>query len=149
MGKTVKLMVIVAALLGGLISGVCAHRALSGRIVSERETLPLIATLGEDVYRQYHSGDDAVAKAALLAHIRLLERADAESNRRNNNPYASDVVISYVRLAKLEEKNKGGGKAVYMREAMVRCERLRFKLSGCSAEALRRSVDGMDSITLR
>lgn len=149
MRKTAKLAAIVVALLVGFTSGIFTHCALRGRTASDREKLAVIAALSRDVYRQYHSGDDAGAKATLLAHVRLLERAEAESDPQNNNPYAVDAMISYVRLAKLEEKNKGGGKARYMREASVRCERLGLKWGDCSEEVLRRSVDRMDSISLR
>ena len=143
------MVAIVAALLTGFIGGVFAQRALGVRTGSQGEKPAIIASLSKDVYRQYHTAEYVEAKAALLDHIRELERADAESVHQNNNPYAVDTMISYVRLAKLEEKNDGDGKAEYMREAWVRCERLRLKWGDCSEEVLRSSVDKMDSIRLR
>lgn len=149
MRKTTGLMPIVAALLFGLISGIFAHRALSERTGSGREGLAQVAAHGEDAYRQYRSADYSVAKTALLEHVRLLKRVKAESGQQNDKPYATDIMISYVRLAKLEEKNNGSEKAGYMRAASVRCEQLKFKWDDCGEETLRRSVDRMDSITLR
>jgi hypothetical protein len=149
MRKSAKLAAIVAALLAGFIGGVFAQRALGVRTGSQREKVALIAARSEDVYRQYQAADYVEAKAALLEHIRALEHADAESGHQHNSPYAVDTMISYVRLAKLEEKNDCDAKAGYMREASVRCERLRLKWGDCSEEVLRGSVDKMDSIRLR
>jgi|GEM_PF-3375047 len=149
MRKIAKLTAIVAALLVGVISGVFTHRALSERPGFEREDLVSVAAHGEHAYRQYHRADYSAAKAALLEHARLLERVAAESGRQNGEPYATDIMISYVRLAKLEEKNNGSEKAGFMRAASVRCEQLRFKWDDCGEQALRRSVDRMDTITLR
>ena len=150
MRKTTGLIAIAAALLFGLISGVFTHSALRERRGDdERDELSHVAAHGENAYRQYQSADYSVAKAALLEHVRLLERVKAESGYQNNNPYATDIMISYVRLARLEEKNKGSERAGYMRAASVRCEQLKFKWGDCGEETLRSSVDRMDSITLR
>jgi hypothetical protein len=58
--------------------------------------------------------------------------------------YRSDVLLSYVRLAKLE-KDSGAGKENYMQKAMEFCQQRKIKRT-CSAEELRKEVEGIDAV---
>ena len=55
-------------------------------------------------------------------------------------------MTSYVRLAKLEQKNQGSDEARYMSEAISRCGKLEVKGYNCSADALRGSIDKVDTL---
>lgn len=55
-------------------------------------------------------------------------------------------MTSYVRLAKLEEKNHGSEQARYMSEASARCGKLNPKAYNCSPDFLRAATDKMDTI---
>ncbi len=141
------LRLIVASVLG-LVTLICAGCS-QGEKAPDRQKLAEATARNEEVYRQYHDADYQTAKAALLGHIRFLDRLSAESADQSSNPYAIDAMVSYVRLAKLEERNNGVGKAEYMREASARCERLRYRWGDCSDGELRRKVDQMDSVPSR
>jgi len=82
----------------------------------------------------------------VLGHISLLDKLSAEAGNPSRNPYSSDAIAWFVRLAKLEERSGGSGSAEYMREARVRCEKL--GRVDCSEESLRRQIDRMDTIAL-
>jgi len=147
--KPARLLQIIVALplsLSTLTGAGCLRSSENG---ADTQKLAEAASRGDQVYRQYHNADYATAKAALLDHIRSLDQLSAESGDKSNNPHAADAMVSYVRLAKLEEKNRGGGKAEYMREASARCERLNRRWGDCSEEQLRRRVDQMDSVPSR
>jgi hypothetical protein len=115
-----------------------------GKTHSADQTLADTVKKSRHVLDQYLSGGYGPAKAAMLDHISLLDRLNAESGRPDRNPYSVDAMAWYVRLAKLEERNDGSGKAEYMREASARCEKLGW--ADCSEENLRLQVDRMDTV---
>jgi hypothetical protein len=94
------------------------------------------------VFDQYLSGGCGAARTAILNHILLLDRLNAESENPDRNPYSVDAMTWYVRLAKLEERSESTGKAEYMRNACARCEKL--GRTNCSEVELRNQVDRMD-----
>ena len=147
--RLTKLLQIKVVLLLGFNVVTCSGCLWRGENNSGKQKLAEAASRGDHVYRQYHDADHAAAKAALLEHVRFLDQLGAESSEQGKGPYAVDAMISYVRLAKLEEKNNGIGKAEYMREAAARCERLKQKWGDCSVERLRRQADQMDSLPSR
>ncbi len=104
-----------------------------------------LITHGNAAYKQYKTADYAIAKAALLDHVSLLDRT-AASDPKSAYVYNQDAITSYVRLAKLEEKNHGSEQARYMSEASSRCGKLNPKAYNCSPDFLRAATDKMDTI---
>jgi len=100
----------------------------------------------EHVFHLYQHGDYATAKAALLDLVRIYDEARYEKKSPDDSSEAVDAMLTFVRLAKLEEKNNGSQREEYMREASARCARFRLKWNNCSEEALRREVDRMDAL---
>jgi hypothetical protein len=98
------------------------------------------------VFVPYFNADYGAAKAAMLDHIYLLDRLNAESGTPARGPYSADSMAWFVRLAKLEERYDGRGSVDYMREACARCEKLGW--ADCSEASLRYQVDRMDAIAL-
>jgi len=117
------------------------------RPTPEQQKLVESGKQSQVVFSQYQTGDYATAKKALLENASRLDGLSAESGNSNRNPYAVDAMMSYVRLAKLEEKNKGTAQAEYMKEASARCGRLGW--ADCSEKRLRRDIDRMDEIGAR
>ena len=107
--------------------------------------LPDATARGEAAYRQYKNSDYATAKGALLDYITFLDRF-ADTDPTLSNTRMADAMVSYVRLAKLEEKNHGPDAAHYMTEAVSRCGKLNVKMGNCSPESLRTSVDRIDTV---
>jgi hypothetical protein len=101
------------------------------------------AARGNKSYKEYKNGDYPTAKAALLDYVRYLE----EKLQDPAYPHAAmakvDLTISYVRLAKLEEKNNGPGKEKYMQQAALWCERMEIKKT-CSVEELHKQTEWSD-----
>lgn len=107
--------------------------------------LKQVAERADQVYRQYKTADYPTAKAALVDWIRDLEGRLSTSSDPGAEMYKSDITTSYVRLAKLEEKNNGPDKEAYLRKAVAMCEQMKLKPS-CAAEEVRKRVDGIDNI---
>jgi hypothetical protein len=132
--------------LKGLVSlSVLLSALLYAGCKSSIENLADAAARGETAYRQYKTADYTTAKAALLDYINYLDRL-AETDPTLKEMLMSDAMVSYVRLAKLEEKNRGSEGARYMTEAASRCGKLRIKWGNCAAETLRTKVDAIDTV---
>ena len=114
---------------------------------SSNDKLAESAARGNAVYKQYKTSDYQTAKAALLDYIKFLDQATA-SDPKFANMNNEDALLSYLRLAKLEQNNNGSDEARYMAEAISRCEKgpIKDKGNGCSASALRAMVDKVDAI---
>jgi hypothetical protein len=54
-------------------------------------------------------------------------------------------MFTYVRLAKLEEKNNGSEKVAFMNQAAARCQQL-GKWAKCSDQEMRELVDRLDTV---
>jgi hypothetical protein len=117
-----------------------------GKASSAQQKLAESVRQSDSVFEHYFTADYGTAKAAMLNHIRLLDRLSAENADATFNPYAVDARSWYVRLAKLEERNGGNEKREYMQEACSRCEKL--ERADCSEGKLRLEVDRMDTIAL-
>lgn len=111
---------------------------------SDLQSLRETAERGNESYKQYKSGDYPTAKAALLGYIRYLEDKMRDPEYPHAETAKSDIMISYVRLATLEDKNNGDEKENYMRQAVASCQQLKIKWD-CSPEALHGRVDGLDA----
>jgi hypothetical protein len=57
-------------------------------------------------------------------------------------------VLSYARLAKLEEKNNGSEKETYMQQAEAKCQQLKIKRT-CSAQELLAQVEAADAVQVK
>lgn len=127
----------------------CLTLALALSIVTCRGDSDLreMAQLGEETYKQYRTADYPKAKEALLGFIRELEGRISDSNP-NSGTYKADIMFSYARLAKLEEKNNGPEKENYTQKAISYCQQLKHRGS-CSAQELRAAVDRMDTVPVK
>lgn len=105
-----------------------------------------IANQGEHSYRQYQTADYGAAKASLLEYINALDKFQVEYDCLKDNTCIADTVISFVRLAKLEEKYNKGDKEKYMQEAIVRCKKTNWD---CSETKLRQIVDKIDQVPVK
>ena len=114
---------------------------------SSNDKLAEAAARGNAAYKQYKTSDYQTAKAALLDYIKFLDQTTA-SDPKFANMNNEDALLSYLRLAKLEQKNKGSDEVRYMAEAISRCEKgsVKDKGNACSAEALRAMIDKVDAI---
>ena len=112
------------------------------RPTPEQQKIVEMGKREEYVYQQYQTADYPTAKKSLLDLAHTLDGLNAESNRPNRNPHTYDAMISYVRLAKLEERNGGASQAEFMKEAAARCEKL--GQADCSEKRLRYVTDAMD-----
>src|SRR6184192_2413565 len=65
-------------------------------------------------YQQYCTADYMTAKAALIDFAHYLEQRISSEPPDKVVVYKQDLTFTYVRLAKLEEKNKGSEKATFM-----------------------------------
>lgn len=111
--------------------------------------LKALVKIGNDAYRQYRTADYPTAKAAMLNFISELERRmPTDPAAPGIDMYRSDISVSYVRLAKLEEMNNGSEKENYMQKAVAICQQKKRKLD-CSPEGLRKTVDDFDALPLR
>jgi hypothetical protein len=143
--KIKKSLRTITLLLVGFAAGVYAGEWRTKRV--EREGLKRTETLlaAHEAYLSYRLGTYENAKRLLLQNVRLLDEMSRGSDRYvGGDSSATDAVISYVRLAKLEEK-VGGDEDGYMREAVARCERLARWKVGCSENSLRDFTDKMDA----
>ena len=115
---------------------------------SERQKLGEAAARGEYSYKQYKTADYATAKAALLDFIEFLKGLLASPSTESRT-YNADVMFSYLRLAKLEEKHAGTDKEKYMAQATLFCEQAKFKNGDCTYEKMRKAVDLMDNVPVK
>lgn len=99
------------------------------------------------VYKQYRSADYPTAKAALLDFAQHLDKLISAGPPENVVSYQGDVMVIYVMLAKLEEKNGGSEKEAFMKQAIARCQQLKVKRK-CLEQELRDQVDRVDSVPL-
>ena len=81
----------------------------------------------------------------MLNLVRFLDERAAASAKADRNAYAVDAMFWHVRLEKLEQKNNGGEKGKYLREACARCQQLGTKRD-CSPEHLTHEVERLDGI---
>lgn len=113
-----------------------------------QQTLIESANRNQQTYTLYCNADYATAKAALLDHIRFLDRQNMKADLPNANSHAVDAMIFTVRLAKLEEKNGSADKAKYMQDATTRCTKLQQPWQSCAENILRYNVDQMDKAVI-
>ena len=115
---------------------------------SARDKLARSFKESEYTYQQYHDADYEGAKKAILNHLESLDKLSAESVKPDRNPYVSDAMIWYVRLAHLEETNNNlAAKTEYLSEALSRCKRIgRWD---CSEESLLRDAERIDPLSAR
>jgi hypothetical protein len=144
--RTRKLIVVTVLLLAMVAAGVALLDFWKKKSTEER--LAQSVKQSEFAYQQYRGADYATAKKAILAHLEHLNKLSAESERPARNPYASDAMMWYVRLAHLEEMNNNlGGKSEYMSEALSRCAKI--GQWDCSEETLLREAERMDALAAR
>jgi hypothetical protein len=101
---------------------------------------------GQEAMRQYRTADYQTAKSALLDYLQYQDKLTEDPN--GGDTARQDAMLTCVRLAKLEEKNHGPDQATFMKEAVARCQKLKFT-NRCSEEDLRKLVDQMDSMLTR
>lgn len=113
---------------------------------SEYEEMAEAAKRGENSYRKYKTADYPTAKAALLDFIRFLDEKTRDPEYPEPGAANADIMLSYVRLAKLEEKFSRSEKENYMQQALAKCQQLVTPKRDCTAEGLRELVDKGDAI---
>ena len=151
--RTTKLLLSAAALL--IILAPLAYLALwwpTRKKVAQLDRLGRSVAYTKPLYREYREGGYAHAKAAMLEVVRHLEEYEAESIGRDGEFRNEDAMLAYVRLANLEAKHGGSQGAEFMREAVARCERLRWRKGqggswrrGCDEPTLRGLVEQLDA----
>ena len=114
-----------------------------GRNEKEMAQLQEVGERAEQSYRQYRTADYATAKAALLDYIHYLEGKMAEPSFVHVESSKADIMMSYARLARLEERNNGTEREAYMQKAMAMCEQMNVKRN-CSPLDLEAQVDATD-----
>lgn len=112
---------------------------------SDLQEMGEVAKRGDQAYRQYRTADYATAKSTLLEFAHELDKLLAAGPTGNAEMYKADSMVTYVRLAKLEEKNNGAEKEAFMKEAVLRCQRLKIKWK-CTEQDLRDRVDKIDTV---
>ena len=129
------------ALLSFFVSSGCS----SADGYRQYKELENIAKKGDAVYRHYKTSDHATAKSALLNYITDLDEL-LKTNHPEDFALQLDVVVSYVRLAKLEESKDVAEHEKFMTKAVERCGLMKTKQENCSAAKLREIVDIMDRV---
>lgn len=112
------------------------------------EELRVLSQQADRANQQYRAGDYPTAKAALTDFVRELERRLEDPETINGETIKADLMIHYVRLAKLEEKNNGSEKDAFMNRAAANCQLLKIKRT-CSLEEMRAQVDAIDALQLK
>lgn len=98
----------------------------------------------DEANHKYATADYQTAKAALVDLLAFLDKAGYPPNAPEM--YRSDAMLTCVRLAKLEEKQgHDAEKASFMKEALARCQTLRFT-NNCNEDYLRKETDRMDKL---
>ena len=130
----------VLFLAGAAICGGCQKTTNPG-VEIENEG----ARRGREAYRIYKTADYPTAKAGLLDFAQWLDKASSDPNAAD--AVRDDATLSYVRLAKLEEKQgHTAEQAAYMKQAVARCQSKKQQLGGCAEERLRRITDQVDQV---
>lgn len=109
----------------------------------EKAQLIEAAERGEHSYKLYRSGDYAAGKAGLLDYIKYLEGKLADPSFVHKESSRVDIMLSYARLARLEQINNGTEQASYMQKAVAMCEQLQVKRQ-CSPLDMAAQVDVAD-----
>jgi hypothetical protein len=109
----------------------------------DKAQLKEAAERGEQSYRLYRSGDYAAGKTALLDYIHYLEGKLADPSFVHIESSKVDIMLSYARLARLEERNNGPEREAYMQKAVAMCEQLQIKRK-CSPLDMAAQVDVAD-----
>ena len=104
-GGLVLTLVLVAA---------CACYLWLGRDITVDRRLAESVRRSECVFERYFNAEDGGAKQAMIEHIEYLDKLSSEFGGQNRNPYAFDAMAWCVRLAKLEERNKGTSGSEYI-----------------------------------
>lgn len=104
------------------------------------------AARGEESYRKYKTADYHTAKAALLDFIRFLDQKRQDAGYSEPGAANIDIMLSYVRLAKLEEKFSGTEKDHYMQQALAKCQQLITPKRDCTEEKVRKLADIIDQV---
>jgi len=100
----------------------------------------------ERVLDLYLNAQDDSAKLAILEHISYLDDLSRESADEDRNPFATDAMVWCVRLAKLEERDRGSNAAEYIRQAVERCKK--SGRADCSEAGIREIAERMDSMAM-
>jgi hypothetical protein len=99
---------------------------------------------GREANHKYLTGDYQTAKSALLDLLAFLDKAGYPPNAPDM--YRVDAMSTCVRLAKLEEKQgHEAEKDSFMKEALARCQTLRFT-NNCNEGYLRKETDRLDTM---
>jgi hypothetical protein len=109
----------------------------------DKAQLKEAAERGEQSYRLYRSGDYAAGKSALLDYIHYLEGKLTDPAFVHKESSRVDIMLSYARLARLEEINHGTEKELYTQKAVAMCEQLQVKRQ-CSPLDMAAQVDVAD-----
>lgn len=114
---------------------------------SSRSMERLFGTAGYAQYvaMEYQYANYRDAKKALLDYITMLDEGEKIKgiDDLNYRMYQVDIMISYVRLAILEDRNGNPKESEkYMREATKRCQDVKWK--DCSPEKIRQLVEQLD-----
>ena len=98
----------------------------------------------DEANHKYRTGDYQTAKPALLDLLAFLDKAGYPPNAPDM--YRVDAMSTCVRLAKLEEKQgRDAEKNSFMKEALARCQTLRFT-NNCNETYLRKETDRLDTL---
>jgi hypothetical protein len=99
---------------------------------------------GDEAIHKYRTGDYQTAKPALVDLLAFLDKAGYPPNAPEM--YRADAMYTCVRLAKLEEEQgHEAEKDSFMKEALTRCQTLRFT-NNCNEAYLRKETDGLDAL---
>ena len=99
---------------------------------------------GREANHKYLTSDYQTAKPALLDLLAFLDKAAYPPNAPDM--YRADAMYTCVRRAKLEEKQgHDTDKDYFMKEALARCQTLRFT-NNCNEPYLRKETDRLDTL---
>ena len=124
-----------------LLTAWSCNRSVDKQLAQEAQD----ANRARQAYKQYCTADYMTAKAALMDFAQYLDRRISSEPPDKVVVYKQDLMFTYVRLAKLEEKNNGSEKAAFMNQAAARCQQL-GKWAKCSDQDLRELVDRLDTV---
>ena len=134
------LFLYLTALLLGLVIGV--YIAYRSQAYFPKNDLESLAKYSDYAYKTYQSGNASAANTALLGFLDLLDSA-IKSNETHINAQHLDKMLTYGRLALLEEVNKRTtDERKYMDLAISLCKKL--KREECSAIGIRGIVNRID-----
>jgi hypothetical protein len=134
-----RYVLIATGMLLATIGSAC-HQSASDRAMKVMEES---SRRGQEAMRQYRTADYKTAKSALLDYLQYEDQLTSDPD--GGDMARQDAMYTCVRLAKLEEKNHGPDQASYMKEAVARCQKLKFT-GRCSEDDLRKLVDQLDAV---